>query len=96
MLALGVHCRTAPRKLRMTAHQENLNRLHAHVAEVQEQYAQGLITIREFFNAMLGMYDAVTALDLAGLVDPATGLTYPTQAELDAIDESIASMGSTQ
>ena len=80
----------------MSTHQENLNRVHAHVTEVQEQYAQGLITIREFFNSLLGMYDAVAALDLAGLVDPATGLTYPTQAELDAIDASIASVGVTQ
>lgn len=80
----------------MSTHQENLNRVHAHVAEVQEQYAQGLITIHEFFNSMLGMYNAVNDIELAGLVDPATGLTYPTQSELDAIDATIERRGCVQ
>ena len=50
--------------------------IHAELSERIQQYASGLITLPEFFN-----YTAVLRLylprELAGQIDPATGLRFP-------------------
>ena len=70
-------------------HQKNLDQAHAQIVEVNHQYSEGLITIKEYMNSLLNLYSFVQAIELQGLTDPATGLRLPTVEEIAQIDREI-------
>ena len=57
-------------------HQLELDMIHARVCDVIAYYEDNLITTAEFILKIRGIPE-VTYDDLAGLVDPNTGLRFP-------------------
>lgn len=67
--------------------QEELNVVHAELVEVHHQYTEGLVTLTEYLNKVVDMRLHIgLRTNLCGLIDPGTGLQYPTQEELRAVD----------
>ena len=58
---------------------ENLVTLHALVRETVQLWADRLITDMEFLAHMGYIYMAMDGADPSGLLDPNTGLRYPTE-----------------
>jgi hypothetical protein len=58
---------------------ENLDTLHTLVRETVQLWADRLITDMEFLAHMGYIYMAMDGADPAGLLDPNTGLRYPTK-----------------
>ena len=59
--------------------QENLDTLHQLVREIVQLWADNLITDLEFAAHMGDIVMAVDGADPSGLLDPNTGLRYPTK-----------------
>lgn len=71
--------------------QERLNELNTEVRGAVEQYIGGLSTIVELCDFMTFMRKRIGQdTELAGLLDPNTGLRFPTKEETDAF---MATMG---
>lgn len=68
--------------------QTQLDKLGTELGAVIEQYHNGMITVVELldFAVKARSNRSVSYDSVAGLVDPVTGLRYPSQAELDAVD----------
>jgi hypothetical protein len=68
--------------------QTQLDLIGTRLGEVLQQYNEGLITIVELldFAVMIRGDRTVCYESVAGLIDPITGLRYPSQAELAAVD----------
>jgi hypothetical protein len=58
---------------------ENLDTLHTLVRETVQLWADRLITDMEFVAHMVDIQMAVDGANPAGLLDPNTGLRYPTK-----------------
>jgi hypothetical protein len=58
---------------------ENLITLHTLVRETVQLWADRLITDMEFVAHMGDIYMAMDGADPSGLLDPNTGLRYPTK-----------------
>jgi hypothetical protein len=59
--------------------EENLDTLHTLVRETVQLWADRLITDMEFVAHMTDIHMAVDGANPAGLLDPNTGLRYPTK-----------------
>lgn len=68
--------------------QNQLNAIGTELGAVLEQYANGMITVVELleFAVKLHRNQAVSYESVAGLLDPVTGLRYPSAEELAAVD----------
>ena len=64
--------------------QERLDELNTEVVNMIQMFVSGMITIVEFTDAMANMKRRIGEDgDLAGLLDPNTGLRFPTKEETD-------------
>lgn len=60
------------------SNQETLNQLHEIINNLVTQYANGLLMDIEFAHAAYAATKFVEGADLSNLLDPNTGLRYPT------------------
>ena len=60
------------------SNQETLNQLHEIINNLVTQYANGLLMDIEFAHAVYAVTKFVEGADLSNLLDPNTGLRYPT------------------
>ena len=68
--------------------QDALNRLHANIANLTAQYVSGLLMDIEFAHAVYTEAQLITmqdGADLSNLLDPNTGLRYPTAKPNDKL-----------
>ena len=59
--------------------QDDLSVLHATVRDLVQMWADSLITDLEFATHMTDIHMAVDGANPSGLLDPNTGLRYPTK-----------------
>ena len=59
--------------------QDDLGVLHATVRDLVQMWADSLITDLEFATHMTDIHMAVDGANPSGLLDPNTGLRYPTK-----------------
>ena len=65
--------------------QNQLDDLNAELVQAIAQYTNGMITIVEFLGFAINMRRRIgDDVELAGLLDPNTGMQFPTVAETDA------------
>jgi hypothetical protein len=69
--------------------QKKLNQVGKAVIELNSQLTEGFLTINEYLGRMAEIAMNTERLDLAGLTCPVTGLTYPTESEINAIDRRM-------
>jgi len=70
--------------------QDQLDAVNKEATDCMEQFLNGLITIVEFAKFMSVLDRKFTAdPDLYGLLDPNTGLRFPTKEETDAFMASV-------
>lgn len=63
--------------------QEQLNELDKEFQEMYTMYHSGLITITEAFDKVKELSNRYPGFDPSGLIDPKSGLRYPTKEEQD-------------
>ena len=73
--------------------QEQLTILDAALVNLINQYRDGLTTAIEFMDAVRLLRDNIKDADIAGLLDPASGLRYPSVEELAVSDSRIDGAG---
>jgi hypothetical protein len=61
----------------MPTTQDQLNTIHASMREVTQLWIDGLITDKEMAYTFGQFYAQLSALDVADLLDPNTGMRYP-------------------
>jgi len=61
----------------MPTTQDQLNTIHASMREVAQLWIDGLITDKEMAYTFGQFYAQLKALDVADLLDPNTGMRYP-------------------
>jgi hypothetical protein len=57
--------------------QDQLNTIHASMREVAQLWVDGLITDKEVAHTFGQFYAKLCALDVADMIDPNTGMRYP-------------------
>jgi hypothetical protein len=62
----------------MPTTQDQLNTIHASMREVTQLWIDGLITDKEVAHTFGQFYAKLCALDIADMIDPNTGMRYPT------------------
>jgi len=62
----------------MPTTQDQLNTIHASMREIAQMWVSELITDKEMAHTFGQFYAQLKALDVADLIDPNTGLRYPT------------------
>ena len=71
--------------------QNQLDDLNAELLQAIAQYTSGMITIVEFVSFTTNMRRRIgDDTELAGLIDPNTGMQFPTVAETDAFMRQFA------
>jgi hypothetical protein len=62
----------------MPTTQQQLETIHASMREVAQLWVNELITDKEMASAFTQFYSKLSALDVADMIDPNSGLRYPT------------------
>lgn len=69
--------------------QQALNSVCAELVAVVEQFANGLITVTEVIDFAVALKPKADSISLSGLLCPVTGLRYPNNDEIKAIDDGL-------